>query len=90
MFPFLVFFRLDLKITNFKNDKFKNKKVVMKKVTNFVYPSHFFSAFKVIKMISLNNLKNLLPSTNVVISSIRNASKKTSGSTKNPKNPHGR
>ncbi|CAG9805058.1 unnamed protein product [Chironomus riparius] len=41
-------------------------------------------------MISLNNLKNFLPTSNVVTNCIRNASKKTSGSTKNPKNPHGR
>ncbi|KAG5670933.1 hypothetical protein PVAND_001162 [Polypedilum vanderplanki] len=38
----------------------------------------------------LNNFKNLLQSSNVCTNIVRNASKKTSGSTRNPKNPHGR
>lgn len=38
----------------------------------------------------LNYTRNLLLTTENLITPVRNASKKTSGSTRNPINPHGR
>jgi len=36
------------------------------------------------------NLRSLLSTPNALLSLVRNASKKTGGSTRNPSNPHGR